>query len=184
VDLFEGFGRRLVITTATADARTVAAAEEVARMLREAKIGAEVQLEEATIFFGETLDRGTWDVAAWELSGAPGLASAIDLLSLFDPGGAPPVGDNYQRWGVGGDDAAADRFAGLLARLRATVDRAEAERLLVQAEALLADEVVVIPLVVHEEVGAAWWADEITGLRVNPAGGIAWNAEAWRRVDT
>ena len=66
--------------------------------------------------------------------------------------------------------------------LRETVDPGEIDALLAEAESILADELVLLPLIIHEQTGAAVWADEIEGVVVNPAQSTLWNAETWRRV--
>jgi len=185
-DLFDGFGHRLVLVASSDVSGTMAIAESVARMLRESTIGAEVQLESSALFFGRTLDDGTWDVGAWRYAGGAGMAAAIDLVSMFDPGGLPLAGANFQRWGTEGstvrDDTTA-RYGRIIDRLRGTIDSDEAELLLLRAEEILAGRLVLLPLVVHEEVGVAYWSNEIAGVRINPARGIAWNLEEWSRVD-
>jgi ABC-type transport system substrate-binding protein len=186
VDLFAGDGPRMVITTSSESPATVALAGRVAVMLDAAGIGAELQLEDAALFFGETLDNGTWDVAAWRFTGGPGRARAIALTQMFDPEGLPRVGTNFFRWGtvdsqVSGE--ATERFAVLADELRATVDHDEIDRLLAEAESILAGEMVLLPLIVHDLEGAAVWTDEIEGVVVNPGQGALWNVETWRRVD-
>jgi hypothetical protein len=41
---------------------------------------------------------------------------------------------------------------------------------------------VLVPLVVSGLEGAAYWADGLEGLRLNPARGILWNVEEWTRA--
>ena len=48
---------------------------------------------------------------------------------------------------------------------------------------MLAEEVVVIPLVSRVTMGAIW-GDEVSGFEMNPTmAGPTWNIELWWRVD-
>jgi len=185
-DLFAGDGPRMVITTSSDSSATVATAGQIVGMLNEAGIAAELQLEGPALFFGRTLDNGTWDVAAWRLTAATGRSGAIALIAMFDPEGLPFVGNNFVRWGtvdsVVKNDSTA-RYAEIVDLLRATVDPSEIDRLLVEAEQILASELVILPLITHQAVGAAVWADEIIGLTANPAQSELWAVETWRRSD-
>jgi ABC-type transport system substrate-binding protein len=185
VDLFAGFGPRLVLTASSGDPAAMATAEAAGGMLRAAGIAAEVQFEDRDLFYGETLADGTWDVAVWTLTGGPGLARAVDLALMFDPAGLPRAGAGFARWGAPGsvvEDGATTRYAGLASRLQSASGLAEAESLLRQAESLLADEVVLLPLAVAGKVGVAYWAGEVQGITVDPAWGIASGIGSWKRV--
>jgi ABC-type transport system substrate-binding protein len=183
-DLFEGNGPRLVLTARSDDRAVAGLAGEVVRMLDEAGIGAELQLEDESVLFGTTLDNGSWDVGVWSFAGGAGLGDAAALLSIFDPEGLPYVGDNFFRWGTIDslvDDGATARYAGLVDRIATETDPAELRRLVVEAEALLAEEVVLIPLVHRRMDAVAWWPDRIEGPIVHPRRPITWNMDAWIR---
>ncbi len=183
VDLFAGDGPRLVVTTASESPESVATAGDVAVMLDQAGIGAELQLEGSELLFGRTLDNGTWDTAIWRFTAGPGRSSAIDFVAMFDPEGLPFAGYNFFRWGTVDSlvaDAATERYAAIVDELRATMDRAEIDRLLVDAENLLAENLVLLPLMVHELVGAAWWGDEVTGVTLDPYTGVTGTIGEWR----
>jgi ABC-type transport system substrate-binding protein len=67
--------------------------------------------------------------------------------------------------------------------MSATVDEVELRALIREAEAILADQVVIIPLF-SRLMSAAVWADEIGGYAFNPTqAGHTWNIEEWFRVD-
>ena len=183
-DLFLGAGPRLVITTSSDSTATVAMAGDIVVMLNEAGIGAELQLEDPALFFGETLDNGTWDVAAWRFEGSPGRTGAIALIEMFDPEGLPFVGNNYFRWGTVDSrvsNRSTDRYAAIIDELHETVDPAEIDRLLIEAEEILASQVVLIPLLIHQLSGAVVWTDQVTGVSANPAQSELWDVEWWRR---
>ncbi|MBU1226929.1 MAG: hypothetical protein KJ698_06950 [Actinobacteria bacterium] len=182
-DLFAGGGPRLVITTSSDSAATVAMAGDIVVMLNQAGIGAELQLEDSALFFGTTLDNGTWDVATWRFEGNPGRSGAVAFIELFDPEGLPFVGNNFFRWGTVDSlvaNRATRRYAEIVDELHATIDPAEIDRLLIEAEGLLASQVVLIPLMISGESGAVFWSDRVSGIAANPAGSELWNIETWR----
>jgi len=182
-DLFAGEGPRLVVTASSDSTATVAMAGEIVVMLNEAGIGAELQLEDPSLFLGQTLDNGTWDVAAWKFEGSPGRAGAIAFVEMFDPEGLPFVGNNFLRWGTVDSlvsNASTVRYSEIIDELRETIDPTEIDRLLIEAEGLLAAQAVLIPLVVHEQSGAAVWWNRVTGITANPAQSELWNVETWQ----
>jgi len=185
LDPFAGDGLDLSLTVPGDSAASVATAGRVVTMLRAAGFDAELQLEESSLFFGPTFDNGSWDLASWGLVAAPGVAAAASLLSAFDPDGLPFVGTNFFRWGtidstVSGP--AVEQYRNLVDQLRLEADPVEAEALLAAMEQILVDEVVIIPLVVRDDIGAAWWASRLAGLELNPYAGLAWNVASWRRT--
>lgn len=185
-DLFAGDGPRMVITTSSESSATVATAGQIVVMLNEAGVAAELQLEDPSLFFGRTLDNGTWDVAAWRLTATAGRSGAIAFIEMFDPGGLPFVGNNFLRWGTVDsvvENSPTIRYAEIVDALRETVDPAEIDRLLAEAERILASELVILPLITHQAAGAVVWGDEITGVTANPAQSELWAVETWRRSD-
>ncbi len=63
------------------------------------------------------------------------------------------------------------------------MDEDELVAVINEAEQLLADQVVIIPLYARLDPGAVW-ADEVAGYKHNPSGsGDTWNIELWYRVD-
>ena len=173
-------------TTSNGDVR-IRVAEALESQLEAVGIEVELDLEDSQLFFGETLEFGTWDMGLWAWVAAPGAAGAVAMLELFDPDAPPPGGRNYYRWGIpdsptSGDDAVA-QYRELLTDLRSTHDRDRAFELAVEMEQLLADEAVLIPLYNRLVVGA-YWADEVAGFEMNPTqAGHTWNIETWYRVD-
>ncbi|MFV1971594.1 MAG: hypothetical protein ACC683_11410, partial [Acidimicrobiia bacterium] len=161
-------------------------------------------LQDSSVFFGEWLDAGTWDLGEWAWVGSPGLSGLVGVHDVFDPEGPPPIGQNYYRWGTSElddseyeddnaiyadsnessvQDAASARFAVVRDEMNATVDPAELLALIQEAEQILADNLVIFPLYARL-VAAAVWADEIGGFKHNPTqAGHTWNIENWWRVD-
>lgn len=138
------------------------------------------------------------DLGTWAWVGRPGLADLVGIHDVFDPEAPLPGGQNFYRWGTpevtDADedifnqeqssviDDATRRFAELRDELNATIDPNEIADLVGQAEEILADQVVIIPLYARPSV-AVVWADELAGYRHNvSAAGDLWNVETWYRV--
>lgn len=172
-------------TTSNADARP-RMAEYLKSALTGIGIDIELQLEDSQLFFGETLNDGTWDLGSWAWVGTSGAAGAVGTLDLFDPDDPAPDGSNFYRWGTSDSsvrDDAVDRFRDLLAIVRQTVDPAESAAVAQAAEQILAENVVIIPVGGRRVLGAVW-ADEIAGFEMNPSqASHTWNIESWWRVD-
>jgi len=183
-------------TTSNADERP-AIGRLLAEMLTEAGIQATVAPEDASLFFGSTLDSGSWDLAGWAWVASPGPAGVLQTLSLFDPDLPPPQADaaNYSRWGTPAvtsepsyfnqgpslvRDEHTARYAAILDDMRATADHDRFAALAREAEAILADQVVIIPLVARAMVSAVW-ADEIAGYGYS-TWLDTWDIETWRRA--
>lgn len=130
----------------------------------------------------------------------------VAVHDLFDPGAPPPEGSNYYRWGTppasgtaetfrGGPevdvtqgpstviDEHTARFAEVVDAMQTTIDETELAALVAEAESILADQVVIIPLY-SRLVASAHWADELAGFEMNPSlAGHTWNIEKWYRTD-
>jgi peptide/nickel transport system substrate-binding protein len=172
-------------TTSNNDAR-VKMSELFVGMFEASGIPYENQLEDSQLFFGETLDNGKWDLGEWAWVGSPGLSGLIGIHDVWDPESPPPDGSNYYRWGTEDssviDDATA-RYAEVRDEMNATVDEGELTALINEAENILADNLVIIPLYARL-VTAAVWADEIGGFKHNPTqASHTWNVEFWYRTD-
>ena len=172
-------------TTSNNDAR-VKMSELFVGMFEKSGIPYENQLEDSQLFFGETLDNGSWDLGEWAWSSSPGLAGLVGIHDVFDPESPPPDGQNSYRYGTEDssviDDASA-RFAEVRDEMNATVDPDELAALITEAETILADQVVMIPLYARL-VFAAVWEDEIGNFKHNPTqASETWNVEYWYRTD-
>ncbi len=149
--------------------------------------------------FGESLDFGEWDLGEWAWVGSPGLSGLVGIHDVFDPEAPPPDGSNFYRWGTpevsGSDpsgfdqgpssvsDAATARYASVVDTARQTVDEAELEALIAEAEQILADQAVIIPLYRRPTAGASW-GDEVGGVRFGAtATREQWAIEEWYRLD-
>jgi len=185
-------------TTSDSEAR-VELSELLVDMFSAVGIEYENQLEDSQIFIGETLDFGQWDMGAWAWSSAPGYYSLVSFFDLVDPDAPPPDGQNFYRWGTPevtrapirdfrqGPSSVIDensmRFAELRDEMNETFDTAQLGELITEAERILADQVIFIPLYART-VTAAAWADELGGFVHNPSSaGFTWNIEDWYRKD-
>lgn len=172
-------------TTSNNDAR-VKLSELFVGMFEASGIPYENQLEDSQLFFGETLDNGIWDFGEWAWVGSPGLSGLIGIHDVWDPEAPPPDGGNYYRWGTE-DSSVIDentaRFAEIRDAMNATVDEEELIALIQEAEQILADQLVIIPLYARL-VTAAVWEDEVGGFKHNPTqASHTWNLEYWYRTD-
>jgi len=158
---------------------------------------ARLAVEDAALFFGRTFARGDWDLGLWAWETTGGLSGVVRTLGYWDPAGPPPIGLNYQRWGTPAmsgygpefdqaastvSNAATRRFAAIIEEMRATVDRDRLLELAVEAEEILADQVVIIPLATRG-TGVAWWGDALAGVRHHPSRPPTWSLERWYRID-
>ena len=172
-------------TTSTLDER-VQMAELFVGMFEEAGIPFENQLEANQLFFGDTLSTGRWDVGSWAWVGSPGFSGLVNIHDVFDPEGSLPAGSNYYRWGTPDSsviDDATERFAEVRDEMNSTVDNRELAALVNEAETILAESLVIIPLYARPSA-AAVWADEIAGFKHNASvAGYTWNIESWYRAD-
>ncbi len=172
-------------TTSNSDAR-VQLAILLEDMFAAAGIEYDTELEDSQLFFGETLDDGMWDLGEWAWVGSPGFSGVIEIMDVFDPQSPPPEGSNYYRWGSPDSvlvDESTQRLAEIRDLINTSVDSAVLEPLLAEAEQILADQVVIIPLFSRLDA-AAFWADEIGGFKHNASdAGLMWNIEEWYRLD-
>jgi len=147
----------------------------------------EIQLDDPMIFFGDTIGTGKWDVGEWAWSSDPYWQTLITIHDVFDPGDPPPPdGSNYYWWGTPDSTfqgPEAKRFADLRDQMNLTVDRSELRDLVQEAEQILVDQLVLIPLYQRPRAVAVR-TDRIAGVQVNLAGqGDTWNVGSWYRAD-
>ncbi len=195
---------RVVFTTTFNSPARMRLAQLLIGMFEDVGIVYEAELEDSVLFFGETLDRGLWDLGEWSFVGGPGLTELVGWHAWLDPAGALPAGRNLYRWGTpevtgseegwfdqpaGYADEHTARFAELWSLMEAAVDEAEISAYLAEAEEILADQVVILPLYQRPDAGAVW-ADTLGGYRHLPyylgelvQGGDTWNVESWYRKD-
>ena len=172
-------------TTSNGDTRVIVS-EALRPMFEAVGIDYQTQLQDSQLFFGQTLDNGTWDAGLWAWVGSPGFAGLIPIHDAFDPEAPPPDGSNYYRWGTEDSsirDIHTERFAEVRDLMNSTVDEGELARLVAEAEDILASRMVILPLYAGPRVGAVW-ADEVGGFVMNPTqASHTWNIEEWYRVD-
>jgi peptide/nickel transport system substrate-binding protein len=173
-------------TTSNNDAR-VKMSELFVGMFEASGIPYTNELQDSSLFFGETLDNGQWDLGEWAWVGSPGLSGLVSIHDVWDPEAPPPDGGNYYRWGIGEEGAYTDdataRFAEVRDEMNATVDEGELTELFHEAEGIIADNLVIIPLYARL-VTAAVWEDEVGNFKHNPTqASHTWNMEFWYRTD-
>jgi ABC-type transport system substrate-binding protein len=175
-----------IFTTSSNNDARVQMASLLGPMFGAVGIVYENQLEDSQIFFGDTLDNGTWDLGEWAWVGSPGHAGLELAFDMFDPEQPPLDGFNFYRWGTADSaviDAATMRYAEIHDEAAATVDEAEIEALIDEAQTLLADNAVFMPLY-QRLVVMAYWGDGVAGPKHNISqSGHTWNIEEWYRAD-
>ena len=171
-------------TTSNNDAR-VKLSELFVGMFEASDIPYENSLEDSSLFFGDTFDTGTWDLGEWAWLGTPGLAGLVSIHDVWAPN--QEISAAPYRWGAGAEgsytNANTERFDEIHAALNSTVDENELLPLIEEAESILAEELVFLPLYNRLDVGAVW-GDEIGAFKHNPSQeSPMWNMEFWHRVD-
>lgn len=172
-------------TTSTGDT-SVRVSDALRPMFEEVGIELRVELQPRQLFFGTTLETGSWDIGLWAWVGSPGFTNLVTIHDAFDPEAPPPGGSNYYRWGT--EDSSVrnehtERFAEVRDLMNSTVNDVELEALINEAEDILAERLVVLPLYGLPVVGAVW-EDEIAGFAMNPSqGSHTWNIGEWYRAD-
>ena len=173
---------KVILTVNGDNGDRVRVAQLVGEMLAEVGIDFVSVPEDSLIFFGETVNDGHWDAAAWAWQASPGLAGLVRFHDVFDPGDARGT-TNFYRWGTfdsSVQDDASLRYGQLLAEMRQTVDHTELRALIRESERLLADQALFLPLYA-EPVTAAYWPGAINGFVMNAtSAGFTWNVEWWR----
>ncbi len=172
-------------TTSNNDAR-VKLSELFVDMFTAVGIDYTNELEDSQLFFGESGPNGTYDLGEWAWVGSPGLSGLVGIMDVWDPEDPDPSLNNWYRYGTPGStliDEHTARFAEIRDELNASVDPTVLEPLITEAESLLADQAVFVPLYARLVV-AAVWGDEVGGFKHNPTqASHTWNLESWYRVD-
>jgi len=139
----------VVITTTSNNDTRVEASTTIGNMLAAVGINLVEEHEDSQLFFGPTLNEGSFDTGIWAWVGAPSIDDLKAIHSVFDPDEQPPGGANFYRWGTS-DSSVVDentaRMAELVDLMNATANEAEILGYVNEAEQILADQVVIIPL--------------------------------------
>ena len=140
--------------------------------------------EDSITFFGETVGSGRYDMGMWAWQAAPGHGTLVDFHDVLDPGDARGL-TNFYRWGTEQSsiqDDRSQRYLDLLVAMRDSVDHDELTLLIQEAEEIIADQALILPLYA-EPVTAVYWPDTIEGFIMNAATGFTWNIEHWQMID-
>ncbi len=177
----------VIFTTTDSNDARVRLAELLGPMFDAAGVNYEAQLEGFTLFFGTTILDGTWDMGEFAWIAQTGRQGPIAMLDIFDPEQDPIAnGFNHYRYGTADssvNDAASARFAEIRDLVYASLDPAVIEPLILEAEQILADNVIAIPLYQRPRV-LLHWADAAGNVVPNDSRQtFAWNVESWYRTD-
>ncbi|MCW2926468.1 MAG: extracellular solute-binding protein family 5 [Thermoleophilia bacterium] len=145
-------------------------AQLVQEQLRHQGIATDIRLIPTEVLYSHTAPHGQFHLGEWsELTGAEPLPNLI-----YGCGEIPKkptfAGKNRAAW--------CNREAeALMTRADETVDVAQRAALVKQADAIIADEVPVLPLFQSPDVVA--WRSRVHGLQLNPMGLHTWNIDEW-----
>ena len=150
----------VVLSTTSNSALRLDVAAELQNML--AAVGIELRVEPSDSFFTSSFLSGSWDTALFAFPPAEtGWSGVIHTLGFWDPAGAPPLGRNYARWGTaavegnGPDfdqpastvvDAHTARYEDIVIEMQGTFDTERLGELAAEAEEILAEQAVIIPI--------------------------------------
>ena len=161
-------------TTGNADERP-AIAQALDAQLGAIGIDYGSELLDSVLFFGEVFDQGTYDLGMWAWS----VEDPMGWLRVLDPAEAPPDGD-FGRWSELGSEAG-DRFTEIRLAAESTVSRDELETLIAEAEAILVEELPLIPLF-SRAAYSAHWIDGVSGVAPNGTSSeLTWNIAHWQK---
>lgn len=187
LDEVSGVSKPVGVLTSNLTAERTASLAVLAATFGASPISLQIESPEETgVFFLETVGPGTFDLAEWAWVPGTGPAHAVADLRRWFVELPEDGGSNFSRWGSagsGGQGEGVDRLSALLDEIAVEMDLGRLRVLLGEAEQLLADLVVTIPLY-PELNAAAVWTGEIGGYdhSVLP-GGDTWNAALWYRGD-
>jgi ABC-type transport system substrate-binding protein len=145
-------------------------------------VAVDLELLEVGEFFRGRVIPGEFDIAEWAWRASPGPVGAVaDLEERFL---TLPEDDgyNFYRWGAAGSAASetAEDVQLRIAELDAILDLAELQTSLEEIDALLAENVVVIPLFGAPNAAASW-TGTFEGFDHVAAFPDTWNAASWYR---
>jgi len=164
-----------------AEARRIVAMEILEDMLASGNMEYRAEILDALqwvslVFPSEDRLDSPWDTTMFGWSTGGGTAGAASFLQVFEPGASSQVGG----WGLDGADVGgepAERYGEIMDELRTTIDLAAAVPLIQEAEAILADQMVVLPLFSQPQVGGAW-SDHVRGFQTT-AGLALYQVDRW-----
>ncbi|MCL1599041.1 MAG: ABC transporter substrate-binding protein [Actinomycetia bacterium] len=171
----------VLTTTGNADERPKIV-EAIAPAFTSAGVAYESELEDSQLFFQTTIVEGAYDIGLWAWVGGETYRGQLGLMEMLDPAASPPDG-NYGSWGSGGTaNEATARFSEIVAEARSTIDSERFDELVREAEAILAQELPLIPLYSRGS-GLAVWPDVVSGIVHNGSRStFTWNIETWHHL--
>ena len=154
---FEADPPKASLVSSTGDS-TILIGETIVEQLTSA--GWEASAEFSWDFFSIWFPEGLTDVYTIRLFAGDGIADMAHNLSYFDP--LLPEGERFFDWAAVGEPA--QRFSDLMAEARVTLDQERLTELLLEAEAILADNAVVYPLALRQVFYVPYWPERIQGI--------------------
>jgi ABC-type transport system substrate-binding protein len=172
----------VVLTTMSWRPVRVAAVVAIATALEFVGLAPEIRLWETGPDTGTCWDQGLCEGSLSTIFSGPDLTSLVSIHEAFDP--RSPVTAAYG-WGQSEPSAsspAVARYIEIIDEMRSTIDPDVLGPLIAEAEQILADEVVFIPLFMSIG-GAAVWDGTIGNYRPDSTFFDMWNIAEWYRAD-
>lgn len=148
----------VAVYTSSPGDETIVIGEAIAEQLNAA--GFQVATDFTWDFFDINLPEGRNDVFSVRLFAGDGVADLARFLSFFDP--TLPADEVLFDWSSVGEPA--QRFADVMAEARVTLDPDRLRELLMEAEAILADNAIVYPVVLRQLFYLPYWPERIQGI--------------------
>ncbi len=145
-------------------------AQLVQEQLRRQGIGVEIRLIPTEVLYSHTATHGQFHLGEWsELTGVEPLPNLIFGCDEI-PRKPTWAGKNRMAWC---DEQAEQKMSAA----DATVDPTERAALVHEANAIIADQVPLLPLFQSPDVVA--WRSHVQGLKLNPSANHTWNMDEW-----
>ncbi len=145
-------------------------AQLVQEQLRRQGIGTDIRLIPTEVLYSHTAPHGQFHLGEWsELTGVEPLPNLIFGCDEI-PRKPSWAGKNRMAW-------CDERAEAAMSRADTEVDPAKRAALVREANAIIADQVPLLPLFQSPDVVA--WRTRVQGLRLNPSANHTWNLEQW-----
>ena len=105
--------------------------------------------------------------------------------NVLDPGDSQAL-TNFYRWGTeesSVQDAFTQRFNTILTLMRDSVDHDEISLLIQEAEQIVANQALFLPLYA-DPASAVYWPNAIEGFVMNVDTSFTWNIETWEMTES
>lgn len=173
----DGETASMTLHTLAGNARRDLMVQVIQSQLGDAGFDIEIVTASAAELFGSTVLPGEYELGLWTLVDT---FPSLSISSTFQTSSMPSEENGYA--GLNFARASVPELDELLSTISTTVDEDERYDASVDADAIIADQVLSLPIATVPNV--LLWSDELGGdIAINPSEGPWWNLEAWGRVD-